>query len=181
MNSKKITGADADLNKKRVWEKSSGAYLGSLLLAAIAVLFLGSLTKASANATNNTAPPFIQAPPVGLDTSAGFLLVIGNGGSLRFLTDPTQGPYDGSEDTLVAVQNNSTKSVTAIPLHGFQAILGFDGDGLAGANPHPPGAPFGPTGYEGPGTSFSNISPDSRSGIVHFNPPIPPGGSAYFS
>ena len=183
MNSKKITGSDADSNKNRARKKSWGFSLGSLFLAVLALLLSGSFTKASANATNNTAPPFLQAPPVGLDTSAGFLLVIQSGGSLRFKSDPTQGPFDGSEDTLVAVQNNSAKSISAIPLNGFQTIFGFEGDGLCANSitPHPAGCPFGPTGYEGPGTSFSNLSSDRRSGIVHFNPPIPPKGSAYFS
>jgi len=134
-----------------------------------------------ASLTNNTTPPFLQAPHIGADTSAGFLLVVQPGGSLRFKTDPTQGPYDSIEDTLIAVQNNSTKSISSIPLNGFQTIFGFDGDGISSVNPHPTGAPFGPTDYEGPGVSFSNLSSDKRSGVVHFNPPIPPGGSAYFA
>lgn len=122
-------------------------------------------------------PPFTQAPPVGSDTSAGVLLLIDSFGSLRVFTDPKQGPYDDDDDTLVAVQNNSTKSISAIPLKGFQPIFDFDGDGLSTYT----GTSYGPTGYEGPGVSFSNISTDSTSGYVNFNPPIKPGGSAYFS
>lgn len=46
-----------------------------------------------------------------------------------------------------------------------------------------PGAYTGSTqnGYEGPTSYFTNVSPDSSSGIVHFSPAIPPGGSTYFS
>jgi hypothetical protein len=48
----------------------------------------------------------------------------------------------------------------------------------------PPGCPgiqgFGATGYEGPGTSFSNISLNKFAGTVNFNPALKPGGSAYF-
>jgi len=113
-------------------------------------------------------------------------LLIDTDGSLRVKSDPRQGPYDGADDTLFAVQNNSPKSIAAIPLRGSQAIFAFDGDGIYANfngtfiyNP-PPGGPYGPTGYEGPGVSFSNISPDFKSGTVNFNPPIPPGGSAYF-
>ena len=39
----------------------------------------------------------------------------------------------------------------------------------------PAGCPFGATGYEGPGVSFSNIAADSTSGTVNFSPAIPPG------
>ena len=37
------------------------------------------------------------------------------------------------------------------------------------------------TGYEGPTSWFSNISPDFREGNVNFSPPIAPGSSAYFA
>lgn len=46
-----------------------------------------------------------------------------------------------------------------------------------------PGAPSGATqnSYEGPTSWFSNVSSDTSSGVVHFSPAIPPGGSTYFS
>ncbi len=182
MNSKISADMDIHLDQGGTRAKAGGLYRTTLFIAALTVLLVGSISQTSrASLTNNTTPPFLQAPPVGADTSAGFLLVIEPGGSLRFKSDPTQPPYDNIEDTLVAVQNNSTKKISAIPLNGFQDIFGFDGDGIDSVSPHPAGAPFGPTGYEGPGTSFSNISADRKSGIVHFNPPIPPGGSAYFA
>ena len=45
------------------------------------------------------------------------------------------------------------------------------------------GAPAGyvPSGYEGPTSWFSNISPDTSSGQVEFSPPLQPGQSTYFS
>jgi hypothetical protein len=106
--------------------------------------------------------------------------VIDADGSLRVKADPTQPPFDGIEDTLFGVRNNSTKSIAAIPLRGSQTIFGFDDDGICAVNPRPAGCPFGPTGYEGPGVTFSSISADLKSGVVNFTPPIPPGGSAYF-
>jgi hypothetical protein len=36
-------------------------------------------------------------------------------------------------------------------------------------------------GYEGPTSWFSDVSADESSGVVHFSPAIPPGGSTYFS
>ena len=105
-------------------------------------------------------------------------------------SDPTQGPFDGVEDTLIGVQNNSSGSIGSLVLSANTDLFGFDGDGLcSGVNsggrtpftPPPAGCPFGPTGYEGPGTSFSNINPSLTGGIVNFNPSIAPGGSAYFT
>jgi hypothetical protein len=37
------------------------------------------------------------------------------------------------------------------------------------------------TGYEGPTSWFSNISPDAHEGLVNFSPAIAPGSSAYFA
>ncbi len=126
-------------------------------------------------------PPFTQCPAVGQDTSCAILLVIDADGSLRVRTDSSQGPFDGIEDTLIGVQNNSNTTVFSIPLSSTIDLFGFDGDGLCSASPHPSGCPFGPTGYEGPGVSFTNISADRTSGVVNFAGGIPPGGSAYFS
>jgi hypothetical protein len=36
-------------------------------------------------------------------------------------------------------------------------------------------------GYEGPTSWFDNVSTDTTTGTVHFSPPIPVGGSTYFS
>ena len=51
-------------------------------------------------------------------------------------------------------------------------------------NPPAPGCPsangFGPTGYEGPGTGFTNISSDTNTGTVTFSGGVQPGKSAYF-
>jgi len=48
-----------------------------------------------------------------------------------------------------------------------------------GVNAPPPG--YVETGYEGPTSWFSNISPDTSSGVVNFSPPLQPGQSTYFS
>ncbi|MGI8801347.1 MAG: IPT/TIG domain-containing protein [Solirubrobacteraceae bacterium] len=97
--------------------------------------------------------------------------------------NPSVGPYDGSDDTLVGILNQSSAPVGSLPLSSTTLpIFGFESDGIcSGFNPGPTGCPFGPTGYEGPGTSFGAISTDMMSGTVSFSPPIPPGGSAYFS
>jgi hypothetical protein len=148
-----------------------------------------------------------QCPPVGHDTSCAVLITIAPNGSTSTVTDPSQGPFDGVEDTLVGVQNNqTTKSVTELPLtgSGSPGIFEFEGDGLcSGKNesflppftPPPAGCPYGSTSYEGRATSGSvaSVAPTTfpaekfekttgNTGKIKFvNPPIPPLGSAYFS
>jgi hypothetical protein len=97
-------------------------------------------------------------------------------------SDPSQGPYDSVEDTLVGVVNDSTSPIQSIALSSDTDLFGFDGDGICAYSfSGSSGCPFGPTGYEGPGTSFSNITPDATGGIVTFVPELAPGASAYFS
>ena len=157
------------------------------------VALFGGLVVAAAFPTHTRAqnPPFtgIIPGPIGLDTSPAILLVIDQDGSLRVKTDLTQPPFDGIEDTLFGVLNNSTKTILAIPIHSSQPIFAFDGDGFCGVDSFtgqplydnaPAGCPFGPTGYEGPGVSFAP-NPDLTSGFIIFNNGLPPGGTAYFS
>jgi len=125
-------------------------------------------------------PPFTQCPAIGLDTSCALLLVINPDGTVVAYGDPSQGPFDGIEDTLVGVQNNAAVSVPSLTLSGPGAF-GFDGDGLCSGffSGTPAGCPFGPTGYEGPNTVLTAI--DGNSGTVTFVGGLAAGASAYFS
>lgn len=154
--------------------RMSGRLLAVALAAAASLVF-----AASASASPSPTPPFTQCPPVGLDTSCGTLIEINQEGAINGYNDPTQGPFDGIEDTLIGVQNNSREVVHSIKLTGSY-IFGFDGDGLCTASPQPSGCPFGPTGYEGPGTSFE--TENYNEGNVVFIPEgLAPGASTYFS
>jgi hypothetical protein len=120
------------------------------------------------------------------------IFTIGPGGSLS-TTNTGVGPFDGSEDTYVGVVNqaNSGVAVNSLQLNGpnifaFEVGVG-NADGI-GANPNPttgkpgaPGGPFGPTTYEGPGTSFSGINAALDTGTVNFTGGLQPGFQAYFS
>jgi len=150
-------------------------------LTVIAALALGPLSIA--HAQTPPTPPFGQCPAVGHDTSCQILIVVNADESVDIYADPSQGPYDGSDDALVGVQNNSAQAVTQLPLTGL-GIFGLEGDGLCqvpgtGAG-SPSGCPFGSTGYEGPSTRFTITNADN--GVVNFlNGGIRPGGTAYFS
>jgi hypothetical protein len=162
--------------------------LGGPLAGAVALIATGA-TAASA------APLFPQCPPVGSNAGCSQLVVINQNGTATVQVDPAAPPdgYDGVEDTLIGVQNNSSRSISSINLASTTAdIFGFDMDGICDpadwpsptTTNTPPGCPgpqgFGPTGYEGPGTSFSNVSLNNQTGTVNFSPALPPGGSAYF-
>lgn len=144
-------------------------FLGSVFLA---TLMVGALSA---------APMFTQCPAIGSDTGCQLLITANPGGTFTVAFDPAQPPYENIEDALVGVQNSSGAPLASLSLTGpsGKAIFGFDGDGLCTVTPHPAGCPFGPTGYEGPGTSFSTTT--GNTGTVMFTTPIPDGGSAYFS
>ena len=99
---------------------------GIILVIAIA---MASLAFASTASASPPTPPFHQCPAYGFDTSCAVLLVINEHGGVESYVDPSQGPYDGDEDVLVGVQNNSGSTVTSVSLKGND-LFGFDGDGL---------------------------------------------------
>jgi hypothetical protein len=111
-----------------------------------------------------------------------------------FTIDPTgavsvavrdSNPYDGSDDTLVGVVNNSPNTITQLSLSGSD-IFGFDGDGIctfafAGNSYCSTSALNGtdPQDYQGPTSTFTITN--SNSGTVNFSPGVAPGSSTYFS
>ena len=159
--------------------------LTSIGLLMLVLVILGPTPKGARAVPLVPMPPFTQCPPIGMSASCGVLIEFTDTGTNIFV-DPTVPPYDGVEDTLVGVLNDSSATVNNVTLAGVGVtgapIFGFDGDGLcAGFTGSPPGCPFGPTGYEGPNTSFSGISPDMTTGTVNFTGGLAVGGSGYFS
>lgn len=173
----------------RSGERAEEAHPASRLRATPAwVPGRGSAKTEKQNAVLSTAAaaggppsaPFNECPAVGYDTSCGLLIVVDDNGATVY-GDPTQGPFDGVEDTLIGVRNSSSHTLGHLNLSSNTDLFGFDNDGLCSVSPAPSGCPFGATGYEGPGTSFSNISSTYNGGTVDFAGGIPPGGTAYFS
>jgi len=153
-----------------------------LVFVIVALIIIALISSRRSFVTTAQSPPFRQCPAVGADTGCAILLVITDNG-ITVATDPSQGPFDQIEDTLIGVQNNSGSTLTALPLSATLPIFAFDGDGLCAfiscTWPHP-------TGYEGKtstggGVSFSSINATQTSGIVNFAGGIPHGGSAFFS
>ena len=154
--------------------------------ALIAGASLAAGPAVAANAASAPAAPFKQCPAIGASPSCEILLVVNSDSTITVVGDPSVGPFDGSDDTLVGIVNNSAKSVRAITVSGpGSGLSGFDGDGICsgdyGTWTGSANCPYGPTGYEGPGTSFvvSQSIPDSAE--VDFTAGLAPGASAYFS
>lgn len=57
---------------------------------------------------------FAQCPAYGADTDCGSVITITNTGAT--VTQTGQGPYDGSDDTLIGVVNNSTTPIYSLTL-----------------------------------------------------------------
>lgn len=111
-------------------------------------------------------------PAVGNDTDCGILITVTDKGAKVTITG--QGPFDGIEDTLVGVVNNSKLPVVRLGLKGKRPIFDFDGDGLVAFGI--PGNAQDSTGYGGPNAFFTDINGSRTAGTVNFIVPIAPNG-----
>jgi len=139
-----------------------------------------------AGAVAAPAASFTECPAIGSAPSCEILLVVNADNTVKVEGDPSVGPFDGSDDTLVGIINNSTVPVKAVTVTDPGSDLsGFDGDGICsgdyGSWNGASGCPYGPTGYEGPGTSFVTDTSLPDSAEVDFTGGLAPGGHAYFS
>jgi hypothetical protein len=109
--------------------------IGSLLIVSAA------LCAACLESSAASAAEFAQCPPVYKDTGCKFLIVVTNAG-VSVQEDPTQEPfYEGEDDTLFGIENESSAPITKLPLSAPNDIFGFDEDGICnpGGLPVPPG------------------------------------------
>ena len=187
--------AEIDLtikSKMRPFAGTIAIAAASLSLAVVSLPFFTSSVSADDTATPGATPavapavtgPFPECPAIGADTTGcGFLISLPQTGSAT-VTASGQGPYDGHDDTLVGIVNNTDQAISTVTLSSNTDIFGFDGDGIC-TNPYKGQftntCPYGTSNYEGPGTSFSNISGDKKSGTLNLSPALEPGASTFFS
>ena len=156
-------------------------------LFVIGVIGLGTLSA-------NTLPEAQDLPPAGLASDCGAVITItdnGSGGVNFTVTTPGNGnPYDGSEDTLIGVWNETAATtVSAIALSSSLDIFGLDGDGMCtyygpgavGTNSCSSADAAGtdPGDYSGEDVSFAIT--DSFDGTVSFNGGLAAGATQFFS
>lgn len=139
-------------------------------------------TKRPGTRAARPVPPFAECARTGQD--CGQLIEVTNRGTL-IDADPGVAPYDGSAATLVGVKNLSNGTVSSLRIEADAGVFAFANDGACGGRfpffrpVH--GCPFGPTGYEGPGTSFADLNSAGTTGTVSFSRPLAPGKTAWFS
>lgn len=148
----------------------------AVVVASVAAVAVPRFAGASPAAT------FQQCPVAGAESGCAVLVTINADGSTSIQTDSTQPGLAGSEGALVGVVNNSNALTSSLALAGTD-LFGFDGHGVCAVSPTPcfSKVEFGPTGYEGPGTSFTNINTNNGNGTVNFSGGLSPGTSTYFS
>src|SRR5712691_8417562 len=104
--------------------------LRSLFASSVTVICALAVTGGSSALP---APPFGQCPAIGASPSCAILIEFTDSG-INIFKDLSVGPYDGIEDTLVGVQNDSSATVGKIALSGVGTsgfpIFEFDADGI---------------------------------------------------
>ncbi len=132
------------------------------------------------------AASFNQCPAVNNDTTGcEFLITVtaSSGGAATAFTvsvsSPDKGPYDGADDTLVGVQNNSGHVLDSISISSPSDIFAFDGDGACTYIHCSGGADT--SGYAAADMTFTGINAAMTSGTINFAGGISVGGSNWFS
>jgi hypothetical protein len=159
----------------------------ALVASALAIGWgLAAAPAEPASAASGPPTPFTQCPAIGASPSCEILLVVNSDNTVSVYKNSSVGPFDGSDDTLVGIVNDSASAVDAVTVSGpGSGLAGFDGDGICsgdyGTWDGSSGCPYGPTGYEGPGTSFMTEPSLPDSAEVDFTDGLAAGKSAYFS
>lgn len=128
----------------------------------------------------------VDCPAVGIATGCNLVITFTDT-SVATTVGSSPGTYDGSDDTLIGVINNSTSILTSFNISSANDIFGFDGDGIDDYGPSSlvaTGNNPDTTGYGGPDGFFTNITTSGgiESGTVNFaNGGIAPGGFDFFS
>jgi hypothetical protein len=149
----------------------------------MALLLAGPAVGTAAADTGPSVFPFTVCPPVGVVMGCGVVVTLNANGTTAIAQNPnSDGVYDGSDDTLIGVVNNSGHPLSALPLTSSTAAFGFESDGPCTVTPPPASGcnAADTTGYGGPGVTYSNISADTMSGTVDFSPAVANGGSSWF-
>lgn len=125
-------------------------------------------------------------PAVHDATGCGVIITINATAPFVTVSNPGNGnPYDGHDDTLVGVVNNSGVALSSLGLSSSLDIFGFDGDGVCTStftgDSYCSGLAKSASGYEGPDNTFSGISSDKKSGTADFTSALGGSASTWFS
>ena len=158
--------------------------------AAIAAMTLPVIALSAPAGASPNPEPRASCPAVGFATGCNWIITINGDGSVGVQQVLGVRSYDGSEDVLVGVVNDSNALVSSVTLTGTDAF-GFDGDGICtysftGDSYCSTGQSSGQdnsvgASYDGPINTFTIA--DVNDGTVNFTTPLVPGplGATYFS
>uniref|UniRef100_Q024G6 Conserved repeat domain n=1 Tax=Solibacter usitatus (strain Ellin6076) TaxID=234267 RepID=Q024G6_SOLUE len=163
-------------------------FLGALAVTAASTLCFGAVPGANVcpqpSVSGNAA---YQALVATLGT-CNLSIVVTNSSTTSTIANTA--PFDGTEDQLIGVTNNSTGTITSIVVSNpaaSPAIFALDNDGIclfqpfiSNSQPCNSAAP-GAQNYAGSASSYTGINAAQNTGTINFSPGIPPGGTAYFS
>lgn len=158
--------------------------LGLMAGAAIAALTMGQAQAAwDGTVTANGCPDTTTLTTHGgvqngVAPDCNLVITFGKNGAIT--TTGPGGNYDGSEDALIGVINNSGHTINAFSISGSGIFSFMDGDGIDTYT----GVTYAldTTGYGGPMGWFTNIVPGSPDmGVVNFAGGIMTGHTAFFS
>ncbi len=147
------------------------------IVLGVAVLLLGAVPYASAGTVCPDLTGSGWTNPGGT-TNCDVLFTINADLSVT-VTTPSLIPYDGIEDQLVGVVNNSNQAITSLTISGPNGLFGFDGDGVCSV-PVTGCGTGDTTKYAPQGYSFTSINATQSTGTVNF-PSIAAGGTGFFS
>ena len=125
------------------------------------------------------------------NSDCAFIITIAPNGTITGAAVSGANPYDGSDDALVGIINNSVSAFSGnIVLTGSTDIFGFDGDGICTFTSTnsvslsycsaSQTAGIDPGDYQGPLNTFSNINASASAGTVVVTG-LAAGGTTFFS
>jgi hypothetical protein len=161
---------------------------GGIMRFKILALSTVALVSALASAPANAAPWPANYPAIGADLlGPQFIITVTAPNTFTVTLGPSGalGPYDGSDDTYIAVKNMSGATINSLALsstvtaHG--GLFAFDGDGIATFLGSPTGNATDTTGYGGPLSFYNGINAAKTAGTVNFTGGLANGASTYFS
>jgi hypothetical protein len=118
----------------------------AVLVGACAALAILCISPAGASAA------FTQCPAIDLNSGCQFLVNVTDA-ETTIESDPSLGPYEGADDALIGIVNNSSKPITSIKLAAENELFGFEGDGICTITEKPaPGCVVLPKDAEGKAT-----------------------------
>jgi hypothetical protein len=188
--------------------RAAAMAVAAVAIAAIAIPLLSSSVGATVwvpPASPSTTAPFNECPAIGDSTQGcAVLIILSSSGPATIVDNPNttcgpsghlacDGPFDGQDDTLVGIVNQTNVAIPTVALSSSTDIFGFDGDGICSSSHGAPtygdwtgqtGCPYDTTGYGGPGTSFSGYSSATKFkvGNVNFSGGgLAAGSSTFFS